>query len=122
MTATNTKFKRDNTRYGKRHTPGEMNKTEAAYAELLHIRFAAGEVLLWEFEAMTFRLAADCRYTPDFMVQLKDGSIEYIDVKGGGPINEASVVKIRVAAKHYSMFTFAIEQLTAKEGWKRREF
>ena len=61
---------RDNTKYGKRHTPGVMNKTEEAYAKTLQVRKLAGEIVDWQFEAQTFKLAADCRYTPDFAVWL----------------------------------------------------
>lgn len=115
-------------RFGKRHVPGQMNKTEAAYAELLHQRFVGCEqlgaagVLMWEFEAVTFKLAHDCRFTPDFMIWLADGSIEYVDTKGAGPVADDALVKIKTAAAKFSMYTFVIEQLTKSDGWQRREF
>lgn len=40
-----------------RHVPGEMNKTETAYAELLEGRKLAGEILGWRFEAYKLRQA-----------------------------------------------------------------
>lgn len=115
----------DATKYGKRHKPGEMNRTESAYAELLHARQLAGEVLKWEFESMTFKLAPDTRYTPDFAVFLATGEMEFVDAKGGGPMDEKSRVKVKCAAEKFPMFSFVIEQARAKKhggGWKREEF
>lgn len=115
----------DNTRYGKRHTPGQMNKTEEAYAEQLEIRKFSGEVIRWEFESMTFKIAKDCRYTPDFAVWLADGSMELVDCKGGGPMDDKSRVKVRCAAEKFPMFKFVIEKKLANKdggGWKREEF
>jgi hypothetical protein len=116
-------MRRDNTRYGKRHVPGVMNKTEEAYAEILQARKLAGEVIRWEFESITFKLAPDTRFTPDFAVWLADGSMEFVDVKGAGPISETSRVKAKCAAEKFPQFKFVIEQRLAKRaGWKREEF
>ena len=117
--------RKDRTRYGKRHIPGVMNATESAYAETLEARRLTGEVLLWLFEAVTFKLAADCRYTPDFAVWLADGSMEFVDAKGGGPMDEKSRVKAKVAAEKFPQFDFVIEQKLPKKsggGWKREVF
>lgn len=108
-------------RHGKRHVPGQMNKTEAEYADILHARVLAKEVVSWEFEAFKIRLALRCWYTLDFFVVLADGSIEVVDVKGGGPIEDDALVKIKAASESYWMFKFVIEQKT-KDGWQRREF
>lgn len=113
------------TKYGKRHKPGEMNATETKYAESLQARKLAGEIEAWRFEAVTFKLADDCRYTPDFEVYRVDGSIEYVDVKGGGPIDPKSRVKIKVAAEKWPWFSWVMEQLQSKKnggGWKREVF
>lgn len=120
------KFMRgDNTRYGKRHVPGVMNQTETAYASILEGRRAAGEVISWEFESVTFKLAPDTRFTPDFSVWLKDGTMEFVDCKGGGPQDEKSRVKVKCAAEKFPQFTFVIEQKQAKKlggNWKREVF
>lgn len=88
-------------RYGRRHTPCEMNRTETRYAGLLQGRLLCGEISAWHFEAMTFKLAANLRYTPDFNVFHHDGSFELIDVKGTGPIDDKSVVKTAlILGKH----------------------
>lgn len=65
------------------HKPGVMNKTEAEYAALLELRKRAGGDIEWYvFEAITFKLAADTRYTPDFIVMRHDGTLECHEVKG----------------------------------------
>jgi hypothetical protein len=113
------------TKYGKRHKPGEMNQTEAAYAELLEARKLAGEIQTWEFERYTFKLADDTRYTPDFAILFADGGMEFIDSKGGGPIDPKSLVKVKCAAERFPQFQFVIEQKLAKKhggGWKRTEY
>lgn len=118
-------IKRDNTRYGKRHVPGVMNQTENAYASILEQRKAIGEVIRWEFEAMTFKLAPLCSFTPDFMVWLTDGSMEFVDVKGCGPIDDKSTVKIKTAAEKFPMFSFVQEKKQLKRdggGFVRRDF
>lgn len=112
-------------RYGKQHKPGVMNKTEAEYAERLQVRKTAGEIIEWWFEAITFKLAPDCRFTSDFAVLFPDGTMELVDVKNAGPINETSAVKARVAADKFFMFAFVQERKQSKKdggGWTRKVF
>jgi hypothetical protein len=117
------RFRRDSSKYGKRHTPGQMNQTEAAYAESLQALKLTGEILDWKFEAVTFKIAKDTRYTPDFMVMYADCTVELVDCKGGGPINPTSLVKVKCAAEMFWMFNFVIEKrLPKKAGWKRTEY
>lgn len=113
------------TKYGKRHKPGEMNNTEGEYATLLYARMLQGEILTFEFEAIKLKLADLCFYTPDFYVMHTDGSIEFIDVKGSGPIDDKSIVKIKCAAEKFWMFAFVMEQKQTKKNgghWKRTEY
>lgn len=116
----------DTSKYGKRHKPGEMNQTEASYAELLQGRKLSGEIVEWRFESVTFKLAGDTRYTPDFEVINADGSKEYVDAKGGGPIDPKSIVKVKCAAEKWFEYTFVIEQRTGSKRngytWTRKEF
>jgi hypothetical protein len=115
----------DRTKYGKRHKPGVMNQTETLYAEGLQARKLTGEIVEWGFERVTFKLADNCRYTPDFDVLFPDGSMEFIDSKGGGPMDDKSRVKVKVAAEKFPMFQFVIEKRLPKKlggGWKREEF
>lgn len=116
-------------RYGKRHKPGQMNRTEESYAAILEARKQAGEIIEWHFEAITLKLADNCRHTLDFTIFHTDGSFEFVNVKGGGPINETSAVKARMAAEKFWMFRFSMEQKLSKKAaaeygaeWKRTEF
>lgn len=113
---------RDNTKFGKRHRPGEFNQTEAKYAEMLAIRKHTAEIVDWMFEALTLKLADGSRYTPDFMVLHNDDTIELVNVKGGGPIDPNSLTKHKFAAEKFCMFRWTIEQLQRGAGWVRTEF
>ncbi len=98
----------------------DMNQTEAKYAQLLDLRQKAGEILWWEFEGITLKLADDTRYTPDFDVMLPDGSIECHETKGFW--RDDALVKIKVAAKQFP-FKFRSFQLNRKtKAWEEREF
>ncbi len=125
MTHRFARFNRDNTKYGKRHTPGVMNQTESAYADTLQALKLTGEIIDWKFEGVKFRLADLCFYTPDFAVFYADGVMEFVDAKGGGPMDDKSIVKAKVAAEQFPFFRFVIEQRLPKKlggGWKRTEF
>lgn len=116
---------RDRSKYGKRHTPGEMNRTEAAYAELLQARKMAGEIIDWGFERITLKLADNCRYTPDFIVWRLDETMEFVDTKPHKVIDPKSLVKVKVAAEQFAGFRFVFEEKLPKKlggGWKRTEF
>ena len=110
-------------RYGPRHVPDEMNKTEAKYANILFARRHCGEIVDYRFESVKIRLAEDkCWLTMDFAVWFPDGTVELIDVKGGGPAQEKNLIKLKVAADKYrGLWRFAIERLVGKN-WERREF
>lgn len=105
-----------------RRHPGEMNKTETAYATHLDQRIAAGEIAAYWFERLTLKLAADTRYTPDFMVQLHCGTIEIHEVKGFW--EDDALVKIKVAASLFPFRFIAVSAIAKKAGggWSIREF
>jgi hypothetical protein len=95
------------------HEPGRMNKGEAQYADHLEIRRRAGEIADYRYEAVKLRLADRTYYTPDFMVMLKDGTIEFHEVKatwstGKAGFKEDARVKIKVAAEQFPMFAFVV--------------
>ena len=52
------------------------NKTESAYESHLNLRKITGEIVWFQFEGLTFKLANDTRYTPDFALLLTDGTLE----------------------------------------------
>lgn len=97
---------------------GQMNKTEAAYAEQLELERQAGEVAWWAFEGMKFRLADNTFYTPDFIVMLKDGLLQAREVKGRW--EDDARAKIKIAAALFPLQFIAIKK--SKLGWEREEF
>lgn len=96
-----------------------MNKTEAAYAEELNVRLLAGEIAWYRFEAVKLRLAKKTFYTPDFMVILADGEVQFHEVKGFW--RDDARVKIKVAAEQFP-FTFVAVQKAKGGGWKTEYF
>ena len=105
------------------HKNGEMNKTEAAYAaDVLERRKQTGEVVDYWFERFTFKLADDCRYTPDFVVMLASGELECHETKGYW--QDDAKVKIRVAASLFPFRFVAIQKQSKKDGggWTYQEF
>jgi hypothetical protein len=98
-----------------RHIPGEMNKTEAAYAnEILEIRKRAGEIIEYWFETVTLKLANGVRYTPDFFVRLKSNEYEFHEVKGFW--RDDARVKIKVAAGLFPFQFFAVQRQKKRDG------
>lgn len=81
-----------------------MNKTEAAYADALEQLRQVGQIQAWRFEAVTFVLGDDCRYTPDFLLIHCDRTIEFREVKGFW--RDDARVKIRIAASLFPWFRF----------------
>lgn len=116
---------------GKRRAPGEMNGTERKYAARLETERLAGVIEWYAFEAVTFKLAPDTRYTPDFLVMLADMTIELHEVKGSYRekatgdrkpfIEEDAKLKIKVAA-HLLPFRFSIVYPIPGGAWGRKDF
>jgi len=102
-----------------RRVAGTMNKTEQAYASLLQQRKLGGEIHHWQFEAMALKLAKLTTYTPDFLVIHKDGSIEFIEIKGFW--HQAGRIKIKVAAEMHPWFIFTAVQYK-KKTWTYEPF
>ena len=99
-----------------------MNKTEAAYAELLKLRQLDGQIRWWAYEPIKLRLADVTFYTPDFLVQWKGvgGSrLQFIEVKGFW--RDDARVKIKVAAELFPMFDFLAVRRDGN-GWETEEF
>lgn len=101
---------------------GAMNKTEAAYSEVLRMRQIAGEVAWFKFEGVKLRLADSTFYSPDFAVMLASGQMEMHEVKGFW--QDDARVKIKVAADLYPFRFIAVQPLPKKSGggWKAEEF
>lgn len=109
----------------RRRAPGEMNKTEAAYAKHLEAEQAAGRVAWWAYEGIKVRLADRTFLTMDFAVLPVDGGVlELHDTKGSlFVVSEDAKVKMRVAAEHYPfIFKIAIpRKVRDGGGWDLTE-
>lgn len=93
---------------------GVMNKTEASYAARLELQKHTGNILWYKFEGITFKLADDTRYTPDFVVMLANGELEAHEVKGQW--QDDAKVKIKVAASMFPMRFIAVKVRRKKDG------
>jgi hypothetical protein len=96
-----------------------MNKTEREYSLIIEAMKRRGEILRWEFEGMTLRLADDCKFTPDFFVIVSEVPlrIRFCEVKGKH-IWDDSKVKFRIARKLHSWAQWELHQKN-KDGWTR---
>jgi hypothetical protein len=96
-----------------------MNKLEASYAAHLQARMLAGEIVNYRYEPVKLRLAVKTGYTPDFMVIMPDGAVEFHEVKGFW--EDDARVKAKVIAEMYPWFFF--KAITWKnKSWNFEEF
>lgn len=108
-----------------RHIPGQMNKTEQAYAAHLEAMKQRGEIADYQFEACKLRLTTKdglTTYTPDFVVTTQD-EIQMHEVKGFW--EDDARLKIKIAADHWWQFRFLAFSAKPKKdggGWKVEEF
>ena len=101
--------------------PGEMNQTEAKYAQYLELLRLDGEILWWKYEAIKFRLAPKTFLMTDFLVMKADGLLECHEVKGH--MEDDAAVKLKVAADIYP-FRFLLITVRPKReggGWVTKE-
>lgn len=97
-----------------RKPPGKMNKLEVAYGEQLFAWKVCGEIVWYEFEAITFVLThggggvKGQRYTPDFVVMRPNGMIECHEVKGFR--DEKNINKLKVAAAKFPFRFLLVEK------------
>jgi hypothetical protein len=77
---------------------GKMNKTEAAYAQILAARKHDGTILDWKFHAIRVRLADNTFYEPDFLVLSASGQIEIHETKGSFT-TQAGQTKVKLCAE-----------------------
>lgn len=104
-----------------------MNETEKRYASYLEALQQRGEVAWYAFEPMKLRLTDTSTLTPDFMVMLPSGLIEFHDTKGywkrlGKPgITDDALEKLKQAAETYWMFP--VKAVWEVDGnWQERVF
>jgi hypothetical protein len=94
---------------------GRMNKTEAAYEQVLATRLHLGEILWYRFEAHKLRLADNTFYTPDFPVITATGEIEFHEVKGYW--TDKARAKTKVAAAQFPHRFIAVKR-AGRHGWQ----
>lgn len=102
---------------------GELNKTEQRYKDLLERLKTSGEVLWYIFEGMTFKLADNTRYTPDFMVMRSNGEIQAHEVKGSKFIfQDDAKVKVKVAAEMFPVKFIVVFPNAKTNNWDVVEY
>ena len=99
------------------HQSRGMNKWESMYDEELVQRKFAGEIQWFGYESIKLRLAKATTYTPDFVVVLPDGRVEFHEVKGFW--RDDARVKIKVAAEMFKWARFVV--VTRKHGKFKKE-
>ncbi len=109
-----------------KHSVGEMNKTEARYAQYLNARKAAGEVDWWAFESVKLRLAKRAWFTVDFVVRYADGYIELHEVKGRKGerywAEEDAKLKLKFAAESFPFWRMKVVWPGAGGAWREELF
>jgi len=106
-----------------------MNKTEARYRDVLDGLRMLGQIEAYAFEAVTLKLARDCRYTPDFLVvKVRKHAalgvfVEFHEVKPasrkGYFARDDAKVKIKVAARLFPWATFYVVYPAKGGGWEK---
>lgn len=95
---------------------GRMNQTEKRMAQILDMRKRMGFIREWWYESVTFVVGLErTRYTPDFVCNMADGSLEIVEVKGAH-IRDDARVKFQVAARQYPFARWTMKQ------WKKGEW
>lgn len=95
---------------------GQMNKTEAEYAQYLEALKACGEVLWWKFDSVNLRLADNLHYRVDFLVMKSDGALQGHEVKGGHAFDD-SIAKLKLAGELYP-WPFYLVRKQKGGGWQ----
>lgn len=112
---------------------GRMNKNERSYAdEILEPLRKSGEIVSWSYESATFVVAEaeidgkpnNCRYTPDFLVQMPDGEIYFVECKAKWSNRQIGETQDRVRMKAFvSRYPFALVLAWKESGrWKHEEW
>ena len=102
-------------------SPDGMNQTERLFAAVLDQAVRQERVMRWWREPLTFRLAGNTRYTPDFLVVPRiwtDWRLSIVEVKGW--MRDDAAVKIKVAADMYPCFTWWLAYRAKGGGWDVR--
>jgi hypothetical protein len=101
-----------------------MNRTEAAYAELLDERKHARQIIEWRFHPMNVRLAPNTFYEVDWLVFAADLGLEIHETKGGFTTVHGQL-KIKLCAAVLPFIRmFKVTRLAKKlgGGWHSQEY
>lgn len=105
-----------------RHVKGRMNGTEHEFYRLfIQPRILTGEAVKCEFETLKLKLAKNCFYTPDFLVEMKGGQLLVYEIKGGRIWDGAREKFLWSSEKYGHEYEFHAWQKKAgqwKEIWK----
>lgn len=85
----------------------KLNKTEKRYLDGLRLRLRAGDIQWIGIQCITLKFGADLRFTPDFAYMDIHEQMVMVDTKGGFA-REDSRIKIKAAARIFTMFRFII--------------
>ena len=98
------------------------NKLEAEYAAHLEAERQVGKIEHWWAKPFKVRLANNCTYEVDFMVQELDGSIRVDETKGF--MREDALLKIKFFVQLYPFPLWVITKEKCPGGyeWKRKLF
>ena len=88
------------------------SKWELLYAQKLNRDKADGLVTFWYYEPFSLWLPGHVRYTPDFLLQDKDGIIHVVEIKGWSPNLRDGMTRLKVAAAVFPCFEW---QLVSRE-------
>lgn len=97
-----------------------MNKTEQRRAIELEALKRSGKIVEWWYEAWTFKLADDTRYTPDFIVQENDGLLRAEEIKGF--FRDDARVKVKVFAAKFPLPLVVLKAKKGGQGWDEEHF
>ena len=100
--------------------PDKRNNTERRYAdEILEPRRRGKIIRAYWFEGIKLRLADNTFYTPDYLVEIADGTLEVHEVKGFW--REDARVKIKVAAEIFPFRFLAASWNSRGKHWEIEE-
>lgn len=97
---------------------GELNRTEAAYAQYLEGEKQAGRIADFWFESLKLKVAdGACWYLPDFMILRPNGELELHEVKGSPRIfADDAKVKCKSVATQYPFALFVVYPRNKRQG------
>ena len=113
-----------------RLAPGQLSKVEERYSSYLTLRKLAGEIQDFWPHQLTWKLTEGAHYRADFLVMLRDGSLQIHETKGGKrskstgewkPFGEEdAMLKIKLVAAQVP-FPVLIAFEAGKDNWQFQE-